>query len=284
LALPVLGLANEDGKDDAVRQVVERYLKAIKAKDFDDVMKVASVPWLADAEKTIEDRDRLQAFLKDKMKSLDPNRLVGEVICVKCERWLGDSVEKRESDRFGETIRKLVTKDDYVAYVLNKSQHSISYLLVRGNKEAWTIAGGPFPLTYLLVDNSIPKAAIEILDSAEEIELYSLNPKDLTSWDELGKTTIKDADRRKKLISEFKKAIDESDGLGAACFNPRHMIKASNKGKVLTLVICFECPRVQLDINNKEKKTLYIGPGAQEFFDKTLKDAGVQLAPKPEKK
>src|SRR4051812_18898683 len=94
----------------------------------------------------------------------------------------------------------------------------------------------------------LPAGAGAVLDKADEITLYSLNPDKkekkpgtgLQGWQVLGQTTLSGEDK-KAIVKALNRAIAASDGSVAACFNPRHGIKATHDGKAVELVICFEC-------------------------------------------
>jgi hypothetical protein len=131
-------------------------------------------------------------------------------------------------------------------------------------------------------DNKLPESALEVLKNATELELYSIDfaheDKTKTGFHDMksvGKTTVKDADTRKKLVSEFVKGM-EGDITPARCFNPRHGIRATYSGKTVDLVICFECAQFKLYEGGADKPMhLLIGKGPEPLFDKVLKEAGV---------
>ena len=134
-------------------------------------------------------------------------------------------------------------------------------------------------------DNKLPESARTVLQNATELELYSIDfahpDKEKTGFHDLkavGKTTVKDAEARKKLVSEFLKGMEGKID-PARCFNPRHGIRATHDGKTVDLVICFECAQFDLYEPGSDKPTrLLIGKGPEPTFDKVLRDAGV---PKP---
>jgi hypothetical protein len=134
-------------------------------------------------------------------------------------------------------------------------------------------------------DNKLPESALKVLQNATEFELYSIDfaneDKGKTGFHDMkvvGKTAVKDADVRKKLVSDFVKGT-EGTLYPAKCFNPRHGIRATHDGKTVDLVICFEC--AQFDVygpDGDRSKRLLIGKGPEPALDKVLRDAGV---PKP---
>jgi hypothetical protein len=270
-------VAEEEEQEKRIKQVVEPFLKALTDKEIDAAMKYADVPWLTDNEKIIKDRDELKKHLQEKMKSFDAKRWQGKINAVAT---IDDIKRNDDTKKFRDTVDKVLNTKDQFVILANDAPLAMFWFLVRKQKDTVSLAGGPYRMTYLLVDNTIPDDANAILEHAEQIALYSLKPEGLSKWNELGKTVVKDAETRKRLIAEFKTGVEESIGVGALCFNPRHMIKATYNGKSVEMVICFECMQVQVRLGDKEAKTIYIAQGPEAFFDKVLKDAGVELAPK----
>ncbi len=266
----------EEQENKLVSDIVQPFLKAMKDKDIDAAMNCVSLPWLADDEKIIKDRDQLKKYLQDRMKKFDPKHWTGKVRNFSSyAEFQGDADVGGSNKKFIQVVGKVLQRNDRIVWVIDKEAKNFFYFLVRNQKDKISIASGPHRMTFLMVDNKIP--------NAEQIELASLQPEGVVKWTELGKTIIKDAKLVKKVVAEFKKGIDDSIGLGAACFNPRHRLKATYKGKTIELVICFECLQVQCILDGKDQKILYISSSPQKLFDKILKDAGVELATKPEK-
>jgi hypothetical protein len=140
--------------------------------------------------------------------------------------------------------------------------------------------------------NKLPPAAQAILDRADQIELYSLEPnptaeqrkaskeKPLHGWLVLGKTKLEAAPTRKAVLDALAKGM-AAPSRGAKCFDPRHAIRATRGGKTVDLVICFECSWVHVHLGGKKDgPALTIASGTQPAFDKVLKAAGVPLARK----
>ena len=134
-------------------------------------------------------------------------------------------------------------------------------------------------------DNKLPAEAATILAKATELELYSIVPSFTKSdakdafrgYEVLGKTTVKGAGK-KDLVAAFKKGLDGQID-PAACFNPRHGIRATYDGKSVDLVICFECAQFKVFLDKGDKGTgLLINAKPQVAFDKVLKDAGIEKA------
>jgi len=99
------GLAADPPKaEDQAKAVVEQFVKAVKAKDLDAVLKVAAVPWLADGKRVIKDADDLKSYVKEKLDGLtDPDRVPSDVLRVgRWEKFAGraklDAAEAKMAD------------------------------------------------------------------------------------------------------------------------------------------------------------------------------------------
>lgn len=135
-------------------------------------------------------------------------------------------------------------------------------------------------------DSKIPENARSALDKADEFELLSLDPDrkqeesedDFHGWKVLGRTQIKDADTRAKVVAALKKGVGENDGIVARCFNPRHGIRATYEGETVEFVICFECFQVLVYAGEKGDGSFLTTASPQPVFDDVLREAGVPLA------
>jgi hypothetical protein len=142
-------------------------------------------------------------------------------------------------------------------------------------------------------ERKLPDKVWAILNEADQLELLSLDPdqekeaKDkFHGWNVLGKTGIKDKKAREGVVSAVSKGVKESDGTRANCFEPRHGIRATKEKQTVDLVICFECLSVEIYLdggNKREGDPIAITKSPETALDKVLRDAGVNLAPKPEK-
>src|SRR5262249_61445839 len=111
-------------------------------------------------------------------------------------------------------------------------------------------------------ENKLPDNVRMILDKADSFEVYSLDPalqlppkdkeapKDKADdkdkdkdkfhgWKVLGKTTVKDKDK-KDLLEALQKGIKDNDGVAAAGFIPRHGLRAKYDGKTADPAICLQ--------------------------------------------
>ena len=155
----------------------------------------------------------------------------------------------------------------------------------------------PFTLVLAVAVTSLSRAAElpgdakTALDKATQIEVYSLDPvfpeedakKAFHGWKVLGKTTIKDEKQRKALVVALEKGVKEREDKAPECFQPRHGLRVVRDGKTVDLVICFQCYTIQVFVGKEDKRDVLIGRSPQPALDKLLTDAGIKLAPKPEK-
>jgi hypothetical protein len=103
-------------------------------------------------------------------------------------------------------------------------------------------------------DERLPAQVESVLRGAQKLELYALDPEPIPQKDVdeknsnqlhgyaiTSRATLTDAKARQELVDLVVRGIRESDGRVAACFNPRHGIRAELDSKHVELVICYEC-------------------------------------------
>ena len=133
-------------------------------------------------------------------------------------------------------------------------------------------------------ENKLPKDVLFTLKNSENFEVLSLNPRrvekvkdEFHGYQVLGKIVV-NIDTRNKLIKELQKGMAGAHTI-AACFEPRHGIRATQKGKTIDLVICFECLQIYLYNGSSDSvKEFLVTDLPQSVFDKVLKDAGISKA------
>lgn len=134
--------------------------------------------------------------------------------------------------------------------------------------------------------NHIPDDARAILTHADQFELLSLNPqprpdlgeRGFHGYEVLGSTVIKDAGIQGRLVSAFEKGVSENQGVAAACFNPRHGIRAASAGRTADFLICFECAHVTVYGIPAGEQEFLISQSPQTLFNQILREANVPLA------
>jgi len=135
------------------------------------------------------------------------------------------------------------------------------------------------------VDNEIPKGAREAFEKAAEFDLYSLDPSQgrknegggsFHGWKVLGKTTLKGADA-KTVREAVEKGRKDSNGLVAACFNPRHGIRFTVDRKTYDFVLCYECLSAEVYDGGDELGRFLTTSGPADTLNKVLRAAKVPL-------
>jgi hypothetical protein len=141
-------------------------------------------------------------------------------------------------------------------------------------------------------DNTIPAEALKVLDAAEKLTVYSLDPQKIgdkntvrfRSYPVLGTTELSTKDSREQLLAALQKGIKENPGDIAKCFDPRHAIRAVANGKTVDLLVCFRCLQVEVydsaDEKSQKIKTVLVSRSPEPAFDRVLKEANVPLAEK----
>lgn len=115
--------------------------------------------------------------------------------------------------------------------------------------------------TYL-PDNRIPPMALRALENDTNLVLYSLEPERYVVLDSgdtqplpadmpkfhsyriLGQTPLSTAESRRVVIETVKEAVHHWNGSIAACFEPRHGIRATDASGTYDFLICFTCSQV----------------------------------------
>jgi hypothetical protein len=129
-----------------------------------------------------------------------------------------------------------------------------------------------------------PDTIREVLANADRFELLSLEPAGgpttepghFRGWRVLGSVVVTAKDRD-ALVSALERGIAENDGWVAACFIPRHGIRATHGGKVVDLVACFECAQCVYS-EGEVSGSVLVTDSPQAMFDQVLSAAGVELA------
>ena len=116
-----------------------------------------------------------------------------------------------------------------------------------------------------VTDSRARRSALsKALESAEQFDLYSLNPEQrdekdgFHGWKVLGKTTIKDAATRKQLVEAFREGRRRQQGHGRILLHPalRHSFDEGRQD-ASDLVICFQCMQVKDYVGDKAGKRAF---------------------------
>jgi len=94
--------------------------------------------------------------------------------------------------------------------------------------------------------------ASRVLRSPDQLELLTLHPyphesppldpeEDFHGYRVLGRARLVGAQVQQDLLELIREGVRRSDGTAAACFNPRHGVRAVRGDEAVELVICYEC-------------------------------------------
>lgn len=96
-------------------------------------------------------------------------------------------------------------------------------------------------------------------------------------YEVLGKTEIRDQRLRTELLRLLYQSTADADvGVVAACFAPRHGIRATLGDETIDLLICFECVRMIAYGNGSEEVQITSTPAPA--FNRVLKRARIPIA------
>jgi hypothetical protein len=81
LSLSASSVAAQDNKaDDKAKEIHGQFVKAIKAKDLDGMMKLVDVPWIGFSKEVIRDEKVLKKALKDFLDSIEaPSKVKADI-------------------------------------------------------------------------------------------------------------------------------------------------------------------------------------------------------------
>lgn len=97
----------------------------------------------------------------------------------------------------------------------------------------------------------LPEPSRFVLQDPEVFEILALDPggfgmveDGFHGYEVLGRAPLEDPGDRARLVALLEQGVNESDGMVAACFNPRHGIRTEREGERVDVVICFECLQI----------------------------------------
>jgi hypothetical protein len=277
----------------AVKETLDKYLKAVEAKDLEAMTALADVPWLDRGGQFVRERAGLRKAVEGVAGQLPrpQGKRKVETFSYKTARpAIEDKAERKLYD-------EALGDDGWLVYVVDDGGYPLAdrILLVRPKGGKAAVVGGPLKVNQITPKNRIPEVADRLFENAETFELYSLDPdfkfakgdkeagKDaFHGWKVLGKTEVKGEKERRRLADALRLGAEDNFGMAAACFIPRHGIRLKGAGKTVDLVICFQCLSAAMYVDDKEDKGFLTTGDPQPAFDAVLKAAGVRL-PRPAK-
>ncbi len=264
----------------AVKDLLDKYLKAVDTKDIKAMAELVDVPFLDRDRKLITDRAELMKAL-ERAASQFPKDAGSRVVNSNLFRTLRPLLVDEADRKFFE---KLVTEDGWVIVVKSDEAFSVRTILIRQQRGKIAVVGGPLKQNHLMPANRIPEDVDSSFDKAKSFRLYSLEPerrdeKDgFHGWHILGETEVKDATDRKRICDSLRLSAEDNPGRVANCFNPRHGIRLIDGDKTVDLVICFHCLSVEVFVNHKQVPGFLTTGRPQTELDAVLTAAKVQLA------
>lgn len=131
----------------------------------------------------------------------------------------------------------------------------------------------------------------EILHDCDEMKVYRIYPKWnrtatsdkwLHGYEILKQADVKDKTNRAAVASGIKKIVEQSTGLSAACFEPRHAVVAHKGNHSLECIICFECMQMSCFVDGKKSTGYTITTSASALLDKLVPATPQELRKKGE--
>ena len=135
----------------------------------------------------------------------------------------------------------------------------------------------------------MPAAAAAAFYNAERLWLYALNPapsdqpqaeNTFHGFEVLRQTTLSNARERHELLSAIAEGIRSSDGKVAACFMPRHGLRAVDaNGQQYDLQICYECLSMRVWDGDSRLASILTARGVESCVSQVFRNAGLPIAP-----
>lgn len=135
----------------------------------------------------------------------------------------------------------------------------------------------------------IPAGFASVFLHADEIELIAIDPdwptkesladpKNLHGYNIRGRAKLADRQKRLELLAEFSRGAMENDGVVAACFNPRHVLRAQHEGRTCDIIICFECLSFKMVDESGHVANGDIAESPAPYFNRVFAEAGLSVA------
>ena len=106
--------------------------------------------------------------------------------------------------------------------------------------------------------SKLPAAVLDIVENADQFEIMALHPSphsedgkptesdDFHGYKILARAMVDATAEQDEVITHLYQGMLDSAGIVAACFNPRHGIRATRGKKTVDFVICYECLSMQV--------------------------------------
>ncbi len=96
----------------------------------------------------------------------------------------------------------------------------------------------------------------------------------------LGRVIVTDPSQKQLVIALVKQDIQIGWPVQAKCFYPRHVLRVVKAGRIIDVVICFECHKCEIHQNGDSDGglTQTFGERSLTLLNKIIRDAGVPIA------
>lgn len=149
----------------------------------------------------------------------------------------------------------------------------------------WPPPGPPTPTASPPRPNAVPARAASILRSSRSLQVLSVDPSGgaanqgrFHGWTVLGVVEVSKA-RRAGLAERIIAAVPSGDLSVAACFLPRHGVRAVSAEGSVDLIICFQCHQVRVVFDSGPSDWYVPSSDLQPTLNALLGEAGIPIAP-----
>ena len=129
----------------------------------------------------------------------------------------------------------------------------------------------------------------EVLTGSERLELVAIDPDPPTKAERgdpdrmhgyriRGRAWLEDPKQRAELLGAFARGDRQNDHKAAACFNPRHVLRAEKGGRWIEVVICFECLSYQVYDGAEHLGNGLVSQSPTAVFNRVFESMGLSIA------
>jgi hypothetical protein len=128
---------------------------------------------------------------------------------------------------------------------------------------------------------SLPESAVAVLDGADQYKIFALEPHPSNPQPGdplfhgnliLAEADVKDPNARENISAIVNSGVRKG-GSQSKCFNPRHGIHATRAGRTVDLLICYECPAIE--VRDDSANVMLTTGDVQSELDEAFRAAGV---------
>lgn len=264
-------------------EVIDAYIKAADAKDFDTMASLADAPWLDTRREFSRSRERLPRMVERVAGQMTP--AAGRKVEKTPYRVIREEVTNA-ADRT--LLDELLRPDDWVVTVTADGAPK-RFILVRVRDGVARVVAGPLKLNQFLPKNRVPYTIEYMLDLSDTFELYSLDPTASTAdlpprkvfygYKVLGKAEVTKADDRARLAEALRRGMDDNEGEVKKGFTPRYALRMSDNTDTVDLLISFEQRQINVYVNGTPRADVLTTDSPAVTFDSFLPKAAVAPSP-----